>query len=261
MSVAFWCERPGLAGGIDKDGNRALELLTSGFGSVEFGTVTPQAEPDHNPGVVALVARLSTLDRNSSGHAAIGVSLGAGVGAVPSALAGEWLYGMRTAWPVADYLCFNLSARAYRPLLEAKHTELLVDAIGAIMQERIVLSAQAPRRLALALKFPLDIAAEHWPDMLTTIAGMGLDALIAVMPERPGRLSFLSRFALLDRGAATLVAVGGIRTADDVRAVLLAGAEGIQVHGAFVEHGVGCLPRLQEGIYSAVKRKAYSEVP
>jgi dihydroorotate dehydrogenase len=248
MSVAFWCARPGLAGGIDKDGSRAIELLSSGFGSVEFGTVTPQAEPDHNPGVAALVARLSALDRSSANRAVIGVSLGAGINSPPAVLAEEWLAGMRAAWPVADYLCFNLSARAYRPLLEEKHTALLVNAISTIMQERTVLVGQTGRRFALALKFPLDIAAEHWPDMLKTIAGMALDSLIAVLPETPGRLNVLNQFASLDRGATMLVAVGGIRTANDVRAVLQAGAEGIQVHGAFVEHGVKCLPHLLEGI-------------
>ena len=34
-----WHARPGLAGGIDKDGTRGAELLGLGFGSVEFGTV------------------------------------------------------------------------------------------------------------------------------------------------------------------------------------------------------------------------------
>lgn len=35
-----WLNRPGLAGGIDKTGERADELLGLGFGSVEFGSVT-----------------------------------------------------------------------------------------------------------------------------------------------------------------------------------------------------------------------------
>ena len=40
MKPAFWwLARPGLAGGIDKSGERAGELLGLGFGSVEFGSV------------------------------------------------------------------------------------------------------------------------------------------------------------------------------------------------------------------------------
>ena len=65
MNTAFWRQGPGLAGGIDKGGSRAAELLACGFGSVEFGTVTPRPEPDRNPGVAALVSRLSSLNRRS----------------------------------------------------------------------------------------------------------------------------------------------------------------------------------------------------
>ena len=257
MNTAFWRELPGLAGGIDKDGRRADELLRSGFGSVEFGTVTPYPVPDHNPGVAALAARLSMLDRRGC-SARIGVSLGAGVDAAPRALADEWLAGMHAIWRVADYLCFNLSARAYQPLLEARHVGLLIDAIGAVVRERACLAGRTGRRVALALKLPLAAEGEHWPDVLTTIARLELDALIAVLPEAGERLAALGGVASLHRGRTLLVAVGGIHTAEDVRAALAAGADGIQVHGAFIERGVDCLPALLAGMsaFSEARREA-----
>lgn len=248
MSASFWRERPGLAGGIDKDGGRAAELLASGFGSVEFGTVTPQPESGHNPGVAALVARLASLDRHRRRDSRIGVSIGAGIGSAPAMLASEWLAGMRAAWAVADYLCFNLSARAYRPLLEARHAAFLEHAIATLLRERERLSGEAGRRVAVALKLPLDAVAGSRPDAWRVIAGMGLDALIAVLPEGGERLTALRELASYGRNGPLLVAVGGIRSADDVREVLLAGAQGIQVHSAFVEHGVDCLPALLAGM-------------
>jgi dihydroorotate dehydrogenase len=70
MRRAFtWHARPGLAGGIDKDGSRADELLGIGFGSVEFGSVMPEAVP-------AVAARLAALP--SRRMTAIGVGLGLG---------------------------------------------------------------------------------------------------------------------------------------------------------------------------------------
>jgi dihydroorotate dehydrogenase len=251
MSTAFWRERPGLAGGIDKDGSQATVLLSSGFGSVEFGTVTPLPEPGHNPGVVALMARLSTVDRSKSKGAQIGVSLGAGIGASPAALAVEWLAGMRAAWTMADYLCFNLSARAYRPLLDARHATLLIDAIGTIMRERERLATRTGRRLAVALKLPLGEMGEQRRGRLAAIAATGLDALVAVLPEDGERWAALQEAVSVCQGKALVIAVGGIRTAEDVRAVLAAGAVGIQVHSAFVERGVDCLPPLLEGLPAA----------
>lgn len=248
MNLSFWSERPGLAGGIDKDGGNAAALLASGFGSVEFGTVTAQPAPGHNPGVAALVEKLAALDGTQRCGTKIGVSLGAGSDAAPSALAAEWLAGMDAAWPVADYLCFNLSARAYRPLLTAQHTGLLTDAIATILRQRARLGEQSGRRVAVALKLPLGVADGHWPGTLQAIAGMGLDAMIAVLPEGDERLRALSGLASLARGETMLLAVGGVRTAEDVRAVLAAGAQGIQVHSAFVERGIDCLPPLLAGM-------------
>ena len=243
--MSFWRERPGLAGGIDKEGSRAVELLSIGFGSVEFGTVTPQPvpgqQPGHNPGVDALVARLAGIHQIAGG-CRIGVSLGAGPDVTPDTLAAAWLAGQRAAWPVADYLCFNLSARAYQPLLAAQHTGALKRAIAAVVYEREQLRLITGRQVAVALKFPLAFAGRE------ALVGMGLDALIAVLPEDETRLSALRQFASSCQGGPTLIAVGGMRSTADVSAVLAAGAEGIQVHGAFVDHGADCLPALLAGM-------------
>ena len=121
-------ERPGLAGGIDRDGRRAVELLVAGFGSVEFGTVTPEPEPGRQPGVAALVQRLAALSPQLSreqNRTLIGIGIGLSLGVAPKALATHWLAGLQAAWPVADYLSFNLSAAAYRPLLAPQHTAVL----------------------------------------------------------------------------------------------------------------------------------------
>lgn len=255
MNDAFWRTRPGLAGGIDKDGSRAASLLASGFGSVEFGTVTPHAVPGHNPGVRALADRLSDIDRTGIDHrldARIGVSLGAGMDAAPTGLAAEWLAAMPIAWGVADYLCFNLSARAYRPLLDEAHAALLIEAIGSIVQMRERLTHRSGRRVAVLLKMPLGTMDAASQTRLRRINTIGLDALITVLPESGERLAALAAAAAICRQETPLIAVGGIRTAEDVRAVLAAGAAGIQVHGAFVEHGTDCLPPLLEGMAAAM---------
>lgn len=243
--------RLGLAGGIDRDGSRAAELLAAGFGSVEFGTVTPDAPPGCRSSVALLAQRLAALAPyapDTQNKALIGIGLGLGQGAPPAALGAHWLAGLRTAAPVADYLSFNLSAAANRPLLAPQHAPLLADALAAVASERKRLAAEGRRRIGLALKLPLDGPSLSAAAQMAVAAGF--DAVIAVLPQRSERLNWLLAWAQHIGGAAQLVAVGGIRSSADVRAALDAGADGIQVHSAFAEHGSTCLPLLLAGLSS-----------
>jgi hypothetical protein len=108
-----WLARPGLAGGIDKDGSRALELLGLGFGSVEFGSVTMQAIAGYNAGMAVLVERLGALDRSGLGRTAIGIGLGQPADARPETLADEWL---AACWLLARWPIMSASISAPKPI-------------------------------------------------------------------------------------------------------------------------------------------------
>lgn len=280
--------RLGLAGGLDRDGSHAAELLASGFGSVEFGTATPQAQPGCQASVVLLAQRLAALglhpplvrqDKhpcgdNQRGKAAddgaiatahntatcfeptatpdtalIGIGLGLGQGAAPAELSAHWLAGLQVAAPVADYLSFNLSAAANRPLLVPQHAPHLAAALAAVANQRAQMAAGGQRRVALALKLPLDGLPLSTPAKLAL--AVGFDALILVLPPRPERLNWLQAWARYVDASAQLVAVGGIRCNKDVQDTLNAGASGIQVHTVFVEQGRGCLASLLGGLSCA----------
>lgn len=244
MSICAWPSLLGLAGGIDKDGSRAVELLAAGFDSVEFGTVTPRPEPGVNPGIAELTARLAALDRRHAGTTRIGIGIGMNSTEEPATLPAAWLSGLQDARPQADYLSFNLSARGYRPLLSGEHLPLLLHAFEVVVAERGRTSANV-RSLALTLKLPLG-AEGDFPLLLAVAAvDAGFDAITAVLPECGARLERLRALALRLRGKAALIAVGGIRTAADVRAALHAGADGVQVHTAFAQHGAACVPALR----------------
>lgn len=233
-----WHARPGLAGGIDKDGTRAAELLGLGFGSVEFGTVAvgPRARAE----LAALRARLTALPARAAGEAAIGIGLGLPADAPFKALPGCWIAGLYGAWDVADYLSFNLSARACEPLLAPARLPLVEAALRAVAAAR----GGLPRRIPLALKFRLGAADEAPPAVALAAAAAGFDLLTAVLPEHPGRLSRLRALSGLVPAGPTVVAVGGIRHAADVADVRHAGAAGVQVHRVFAESGAACLPQL-----------------
>lgn len=246
-----WPVRPGLAGGIDKDGSRAAELLALGFAAVEFGTVVPCAMAPDQSGVDALVARLAALGPRRPDATQIGIGLGLRSGGSVQHLAADWLAGMRAAYGVADYLSFNLSARACRPLLAEENRVQLMRAIALVVAERAALAAASGRRVALALKLPLGPAPLPLHSSAEAAADAGFDALIAVLPEGAARLACLAALAGKLAGRTMLLAVGGVHTAADVRAALAAGADGVQVHSAFVERGAACLPPLLAGFARA----------
>ena len=230
-----WHARPGLAGGIDKDGTRAAELLGLGFGSVEFGTVA--VGPRAGAELAALRARLAALPARAPGATAIGIGLGQPADAAPRTLAACWLAGLYGAWDAADYLSFNLSARACAPLLAPARLALVEAAVASAR-------AGLPRRVPLALKFRLGGANEAPPAIALAAAAAGFDLLTAVLPDHPGRLLRLRALNGLVPAGPTLVAVGGIRHAADVADVRRAGAAGVQVHRVFAESGAACLPQL-----------------
>lgn len=234
-----WHARPGLAGGIDKDATRAAELLGLGFGSVEFGTVA--VGPRAGTELAALRARLAALPARAGDGAAIGIGLGLPADASPRALAACWIAGLYGAWDVADYLSFNLSARACAPLLAPTRLALVEAALQAVAAAR----AGLPRRVPLALKFRLEPADEAPPAVALAAAAAGFDLLTAVLPDdATKRMSSLHALVATVSDGPAVVAVGGIRDAADVTAASQAGAAGVQVHRVFAESGSACLPRL-----------------
>lgn len=249
MATPWWLDRPGLAGGIDKSGERAAELLGLGFGSVEFGSVTVRPLAECNPGLDALLARLATqrmdrlpgaVDREKGLKTAIGIGLGLPPTLPPEQLADEWLAGLRLlaeAPPVADYVSLNLSAAANRRFVGVELQPWLLAALAAVARFR---QQQAPaQRPQLAVKLPVDAAPGLWPALLA--AGVG--QLTAVLPEDAGRFDSLARLRRLLAAAETaeggpaLVAVGGIVHASSRQQALAAGAQEIQVHRLFTRAG------------------------
>jgi dihydroorotate dehydrogenase len=116
----------GLAAGFDKNGAVPDAMLAAGFGFVECGTVTPEAQPGNprprifrltedravinrlgfnNRGMQALLARM----RRRKGRPGV---VGINVGAMKNSTnrPGEYEAGMIGAWPHASYITCNVSS-------------------------------------------------------------------------------------------------------------------------------------------------------
>lgn len=231
-----WLRRPGLAGGIDKTGERAEELLGLGFGSVEFGSVTCCPIVGSNPGLASLIHQIATVAPTKRAKTAIGIGLGLPPDLPPEALADEWLQGIRQLSelpPVVDYLSLNLSAAASRRFVGEDLRLVLLDALEKMAHFRSGIgAAELP---LLAVKLPLEAAVGLLPAMLQS----GVGQLTVVVSEAEARLATLGRLRRLCAlgREMRIVAVGGIRSAADRLEMLNAGCAGVQVHRLFVAQG------------------------
>src|SRR4051794_11366496 len=147
----------GLAAGLDKNADRARAFAALGFGHVELGTVTAQAQAANPPPNMfrlprdhALVNRLGFPNEGAQRVAArianrrngIGVPVGVSIGksrVVPleplAAVLEDYLASFRAVAPVADFVVVNVSspntkdlramqaAEVARPLFEALRAE------------------------------------------------------------------------------------------------------------------------------------------
>lgn len=195
--------RLGLAAGFDKNAVGVDALGGLGFGHVEIGTVTGQAQPGNpkprlfrlvpdravvnrmgfnNDGAEAVARRLKErLDRRPAG--ALGPVLGVNIGktkVVPEddQVAVEADYGKSTRLlaPYADYLVVNVSS----PNTPGLRSLQAVERLGPLLQHvRRTADSATDRRVPLLVKIAPDLADEDILGVADLALSIGLDGIIA----------------------------------------------------------------------------------
>ncbi|MGV3713148.1 quinone-dependent dihydroorotate dehydrogenase [Pseudolysinimonas sp.] len=284
----------GLAAGFDKEaaGIRGLGVL--GFGHVEVGTITAVPQPGNpTPRLFRLIPDRAVINRmgfNNAGAAAaarrlakarrrrvrpvIGVNIGKSrVVAVEDAL-DDYLATTRLLAPLADYLVVNVSSPntpGLRGLQELDQLEPLLTAVRDAAGRVPVLVKIAPdvtdeqalriAELSVRLGLPGLVATN------TTVSRAGLrtdPAVVAAAGEgglsgAPLAARSLEVLRLLRAAVPddfTLISVGGVDTAADVRERLDAGATLVQGYTAFLYRGPFWARGINRGLVSSGRRRA-----
>jgi dihydroorotate dehydrogenase len=278
---AFGREVPGhvgLAAGFDKDARAVQGLAMLGFSHVEVGTVTAQAQPGNdrprlrrllesqallnrmgfnNEGAQAAGRRLRRLRSSRSGRSLV---LGANIGKtkmVPVADAvADYIASAREVAPWVDYLVVNVSSPntpGLRDLQSVEHLRPILAAVGRAADEA------AGRSVPLLVKIAPDLVDEDVDAVADLALELGLAGVVAVNTTigHPYEWGGLSGPPLRDRGVAVVkrlrnrlgpepvvIGVGGIATAHDARAYLVAGATLLQAYTAFIYRGPAWVGRL-----------------
>jgi dihydroorotate dehydrogenase len=188
----------GVAGGFDKNAARARALAALGFGHVELGTVTAQAQaPNPAPNLFRLPADRALVNRlgfPNEGAAAVcarieargargrGVPVGVSIGksrAVPlepieGAIA-DYVASFREARRVADFVVVNVSSPNTKDLRAMQGAEVARALFAALARENGAGGARVP----LLVKIAPDLADAEIEALLAVVDEAKLDGVVA----------------------------------------------------------------------------------
>jgi dihydroorotate dehydrogenase len=158
----------GLAAGFDKNGIALEALAALGFGHIEAGTVTYQAQPGNarprlfrvpldkalinragfnNDGAAAFAERV----QNEAPRCVIGVSIGKSRAAAESETVADYLKCFETVYSVADYIAVNVSSPNTPGLRELQKAEHLVSLLKSLQARNQELAAQQQKSKTVPL--------------------------------------------------------------------------------------------------------------
>jgi dihydroorotate dehydrogenase len=188
----------GLAGGFDKNAHRARALAALGFGFVELGTLTAQAqEPNPAPNMFRLPDDRALVNRlgfpNEGAHAVcarieqrklrdagvpVGVSIGKSRAVALDPLEGalaDYVASFREAARVADFVVVNVSSpntKDLRAMQGAEIARALFEEIGRARSE-------AGSRVPVLVKIAPDLADAEIEALLAVVEATKLDGVVA----------------------------------------------------------------------------------
>ena len=283
----------GLAAGFDKDavGHEALGAL--GFGFVEVGTITAEAQAGNPrprlfrlPSDRALVNRMGFNNRGAESAARrlqvprrtiVGINIGKTKRVEETEAIADYVKSTRLLAPLADYLVVNVSSPNTPGLRDLQAVEKLRPLLGAV---RAAADAVSPdRRVPLLVKIAPDLSDEDVDAVADLSLELGLDGIIATnttvsraglgsppervaacgagglsgAPLRARSLEVLRRLSARVGDRLVLISVGGIETPDDAWERLRAGAKLVQVYTAFVYEGPFVARRIARGLERRIR--------
>lgn len=184
----------GLAAGFDKDAQGFEALGALGFGFVEVGTLTGQAQPGNpKPRLFRLPADRALVNRmgfNNGGSAAaaerlavprdtrVGVNLGKSKVVAEEDAPADYVLSAERLAPLADYVVVNVSSPNTPGLRNLQAVEKLQPLLVAV-REAIDRVASPTRRVPLLVKIAPDLADEDVDQVADLAVQLGLDGIIA----------------------------------------------------------------------------------
>jgi len=276
----------GLAAGFDKNGTAWPAVAALGFGHVEIGTVTAQAQPGNDrprvfryPAEHAVINRMGFNNRGSEAVAALlarrpkagqrriplGINLGkTKVTPIEHATA-DYLTSFGRLAYYADYVVLNVSSPNTPGLRQLQDQDRLRELLGAVSKA----NRERARRVPLLLKIAPDLNFRQIDVVMEAIFEFGLDGIIATnttlarpagfakvteagglsgRPLRRRSTEIINYISRATAGRLPIIGVGGIEDAASGAEKLDAGACLIQVYTGLIYEGPFFAAALARGL-------------
>lgn len=272
----------GLAAGFDKDAKLYRELSNFGFGFIEIGTLTPQAQPGNekkrlfrlkedaaiinrmgfnNGGVAAAVERLK---KNS--NVLIGGNIGKNKTTPNENAVDDYMICFEALFDHVDYFVVNVSSPNTPNLRELQDKEPLTKLLRTLQDTNSQKATPKP----ILLKIAPDLTDSQLLDIIDIVKETQIAGVIATnttlsregltsrdknemggLSGRPltKRATEVIRFlAIKSENAFPIIGVGGIMTAEDAIEKLEAGASLVQLYTGFIYEGPGLIKKINQAI-------------
>ncbi len=272
----------GLAAGFDKDAVAVPAWQALGFGFIEVGTVTAQAQPGNerprlfrlpadralknrmgfnNHGAAACATRLERWRAAGRVRVPVGVNIGKTKVVDNADAAGDYRASFGAIADVADYVVVNVSSPNTPGLRALQQKDDLLRVLDVVCGDNAKRASPRPVLVKLAPDLALDDARGCADAAVrsgcrglvltnTTIDPAGLSGPV---PEGPGGISgaplfarsteLLRALAAEYRGKLACMGAGGVEDGASLQAKLDAGAVVAQVYTGFVYGGPGFVRR------------------
>jgi dihydroorotate dehydrogenase len=278
----------GLAAGFDKNAAAVTALGRLGFGFVEAGTVTPRPQSGNpKPRLFRLAEDGAVINRMGFNNAGIEVfaknlaladravvPVGANIGinkehAVPEV---DYPALARIVSPLADYITVNVSSPNTPGLRDLQGEERLAGILGAIETTLPVFVKIAPDLsddglaavvgVSVAAKVAGLIISNTTLDRPAGLRGPHVDEAggLSGRPLLAPSNAMLAKAYQLAAGRLMLIGVGGIFSAEDAFAKILAGASLVQVYTGFAYQGPAMIPELKTGLARLVRAHGFATI-
>src|SRR5262245_27506159 len=192
--------RVGLAAGLDKNGRCIDGLGAMGFGFVEVGTVTPQAQPGNpkprlfrlpkanalinrlgfnNDGLASFVENVRRSRQFRARGGVLGLNIGKNASTPIERAADDYLAGLDGVYPHADNVTVNISSPNTTDLRSLQSEDALDATLSALVARRAVLARTHKRRVPLFVKIAPDLDDAQLRLIAAALKRHGIDGVIA----------------------------------------------------------------------------------
>ncbi|UZO80437.1 quinone-dependent dihydroorotate dehydrogenase [Aquimarina sp. ERC-38] len=277
----------GLAAGFDKNAVLYKELENFGFGFIEIGTVTPEAQEGNpktrlfrliedeaiinrmgfnNDGLEAICQRLKK--RNSK--LIIGGNIGKNTYTKPEDYTRDYLTCFNQLHPYVDYFVLNVSCPNVGSHAKLNDKDYLEELIKEVQKANTSFSVQKP----IVLKIAPDLNRQQLDEIVELVQKTRLDGVIASntsvdreglhtsqekltaigngglsgKPIRKKSTEVIRYLSEKSNGSFPIIGVGGIHSAEDALEKIDAGASLVQVYTGFIYKGPGLIKDINTAL-------------